>query len=201
MTTTIATTSLEEIEGKLERFQELINTKEKWDPIRARSLLETIEHQCSLHALECPTHKLELRRIKRELKEARVRYDQRQTQLELFQDVNREHKVDVKQSQDDLMKSGLKTQESSRDSLKRTEKMIQDAKEIGVDINQKLAEDTEKIAKMDDHLDGIGTTLDRTKKTISRIARKIATDKVVWFFVMLILVAIILIVLKKYNYI
>jgi chromosome segregation ATPase len=192
----MATTTLEDIEAKLERFQVLTSTKGKWDPIRARSLYESIEHQLALHALECPEHKLQLRKIRRELKEIKVKSDGYQVESELFEGA-KTRPTDSQQSQEDLMKSGLHTQKLSVDSLKRTEERIHAAKDIGVDINQKLAEDTEKIANMTNDVEAIDTTLNRTKKTISRIARKIATDKVVWFFVLLIATAIILLILKK----
>lgn len=185
---------LNHIEKQLQRLKEMIKL-DQWDPIRAQSLYENIDYQLTVHTLDNPENKLEIRKIKREIKLIKIEYDHNM----LLHSAN--PKQEPKESADELMKLGLKTQEESNDSLKRTQQRINDAKDIGIDINLKLAQDTEKLAKLDHDLEAIGTTLDRTKKVINRIGRKIATDKIVWLFAILIMCAIVLILLKHYNYI
>jgi chromosome segregation ATPase len=93
-----------------------------------------------------------------------------------------------------MMHYGLEIQDSSLKSLKNTRNVIEQTKEIGIDINDKLEQNNHAIEKMHDNLESIDTTLSRVKKTIARIARKIATDKFIWLIMILFIFVIVFII-------
>jgi hypothetical protein len=103
-------------------------------------------------------------------------------------------------SADGLMKHGLEVQQAGTDSLGRTLRTINETKDIGIDLNAKLDANTHQIEAMYDNLTSIDTTLARSTKVIKRMARKMATDKVIWVFTFLIIAAVVaIIVWRQYK--
>jgi len=100
-------------------------------------------------------------------------------------------------SPDGLMKYGLDVQDKSKDSLKRSLETIENAKQVGTKTVEKLQANTEQIGNMYNELETIESSLARSRKTISRIARKVATDKYVWIFICLVLGAILALIITK----
>lgn len=98
---------------------------------------------------------------------------------------------------DGLMKHGLEVQDKSKESLERTRRVVAEAKDIGIDTVAKLDANTHQIEAMYDNLTSIDTTLARSTKVIKRMARKMATDKVIWVFAFLVFAAIITIIVYK----
>jgi hypothetical protein len=96
-----------------------------------------------------------------------------------------------------MMKHGLDVQDKSKESLERTRRVVAEAKDIGIDTVAKLDANTQQIEKMYDNLTSIDTTLARSTKVIKRMARKMATDKVIWVFAFLVFAAIIFIIVYK----
>jgi type IV secretory pathway TrbL component len=84
--------------------------------------------------------------------------------------------------------------------LGRTLRTIHETKDIGIDLNAKLDANTHQIEAMYDNLTSIDTTLARSTKVIKRMARKMATDKVIWVFTFLIIAAVVaIIVWRQYK--
>jgi len=98
---------------------------------------------------------------------------------------------------DGMMAHGLKVQDQSNQSLARTLRVANEAKDIGIDVVAKLEADTAKIEGMADNLSSIDSTLARSRKNIARIARRMATDKVIWVLAFLVFAAIIAIIVYK----
>lgn len=93
-----------------------------------------------------------------------------------------------------MMKHGLEVQDKSKESLERTRRVVAETKEIGIDTVAKLESNTHQIEAMYDNLTAIDSTLARSTKVIKRMARKMATDKVIWVFAFLVFCAIIFII-------
>jgi len=98
---------------------------------------------------------------------------------------------------DGLMKHGLDVQQQGTDSLQRTLRVVHETKDIGIDTVAKLDANTHQIEAMYDNLTAIDTTLARSTKVIKRMARKMATDKVIWVFTFLIFAAVVVIIVWK----
>lgn len=98
---------------------------------------------------------------------------------------------------DGLMKHGLEVQAAGTSSLQRTLKVVGETKDIGIDTVAKLDANTHQIEAMYDNLTSIDTTLARSTKVIKRMARKMATDKVIWVFAFLVIAAIVAIIVWK----
>lgn len=100
-------------------------------------------------------------------------------------------------SADGLMKYGLDVQDKSKESLKRSLETIENAKQVGTKTVEKLQANTEQIENMYNELETIESSLARSRKTIARIARKVATDKYVWVFIVLVIGAIVALIIVK----
>ena len=96
---------------------------------------------------------------------------------------------------DGMINHGNKVLSQSKASLVRTVQTIQDAREIGIDINNKLEQQTQQTERMYDHIDSIDSTLGRSTKILKRMARKMLTDKYLWCVITLVLGAIIFIII------
>jgi methyl-accepting chemotaxis protein len=143
--------------------------------------------------------KMPYREFKKVYKELSTDYEKRQKARELeqlFEGVKKPAAADQK-TPDDLMKYGMKLQEDDNTRLKNIARTVEDAKEIGIITNQKLADQTDVIVKIDDDLNQIETTLERTAKVIKRIARRLLTDKCIWALVLMLVVGIIMLILFK----
>merc|ERR1712080_9648 len=90
-----------------------------------------------------------------------------------------------------------KLQEENQESLQRTMQKINESKAIGQDVATKLENQTQQLEKMDDDLADITDTLNRANKTIKRMARGVASDKIIWILSFLVFLAIIGIVIYK----
>jgi len=98
---------------------------------------------------------------------------------------------------DGLMKHGLDVQAAGTASLERTLRVVHEAKDVGIDTVAKLDANTHQIEAMYDNLTAIDTTLARSTKVIKRMARKMATDKVIWVFTFLLFAAVVAIIVWK----
>lgn len=98
---------------------------------------------------------------------------------------------------DGMMRHGLEVQDRGTESLQRTLRVVGEAKDIGIDTVAKLDANTHQIEAMYDNLTAIDTTLARSTKVIKRMARKMATDKVIWVFTFLVFAAVITIIVWK----
>lgn len=78
-----------------------------------------------------------------------------------------------------LMSHANELMDRDKQSLERTLRVVADTQEVGRGIVDKLQTNTEQIESMYDKLESIENTLERSRRIITRMARKIATDKCV----------------------
>lgn len=137
-----------------------------------------------------------LRKYKKQLKDFKSVSDRQQ----LFDRAIDGELIEDSETAEQLMEKGLSTSNKSTQKLKDILKVTLDAKDIGASSVANLDAQQEQISKSHHGLTTIDTTLSRTSKTISRIGRKIATDKVIWCFTLMIVIAIAIILVLKYYY-
>jgi hypothetical protein len=99
-----------------------------------------------------------------------------------------------------VMEKGLDIQDASTTKLKEINRKIHDTIDIGTNTLGKLNKNTEQIANADDKIESVDLTLVRSLKIIKRIGRKLATDKMIWCLLILLVLAIIGILIWKYEY-
>jgi DNA repair ATPase RecN len=134
---------------------------------------------------------------KHTLKELRNEFDYKSAAVTKNELLGEDKDTADRETAEGLMKHGDNVMNSSKDSLERTLRTVQDAKEVGVDINAKLEANTAQIEGMYDKLEEIESTLQRSTKVIKRMARKMATDKYVWVVVALVFFAILFIIIYQ----
>jgi len=96
---------------------------------------------------------------------------------------------------DEVLDLGKKTQVQSLDSLDRTLKIIDETKQVGADTAQKLHEQTEQLKKIDEGIREVQANLVLASKQLRSFARRIATDKLIMGFIVLIIIGIIFIII------
>lgn len=107
-------------------------------------------------------------------------------------DFDEKHEVVFTDEKDEksLINHGKNIMDESGKSLKRSADVVV---EIGV-IAKKTAEEVDKqgdqIKSIIEENDKLESTIDRSKKVISEMARRVATDKITWGLIVLIIIAI-----------
>lgn len=151
------------------------------------------------------TFKMEIR-----TPEGKAKY---QAQSKQFTDTFKQHKAEValieaglakrdlldgasasEQSEEALIDHGLKTMSDSRDTLYRVLGTVGEAQKVGTDTAAMLSHQQDQLDKMHEDLNTVSSSLARSKRTVSRISRKVMTDKYLWclaFIVVALIVALI----------
>ena len=143
--------------------------------------------------------KSDLRDRKRNYKEFMRRFHVKENvtiKKELLEDEDVENKIETNEN---LMKHGDEVLKHSKTSLENTLRTINDAKIIGIDTNKKLDDSNERIIKINDDVEQTETVLNRSTKIISRIGRRLASDKYIQCMMVLVLIGIILLILASYG--
>jgi len=89
------------------------------------------------------------------------------------------------------------TQQAALASLARTEKTLEETKDIGDDAANTLAKQTEQMKRMNEKLDNLDTEVKRGKQELNLFIRRMMTDKIILCFACLIIVAIVVVVVLK----
>lgn len=175
--------------------------------------LHTIESNLDLYKIQIElieidaTHHKERRPLVRENRALYKDFSKRLNELKLDQkrmelmgerDVD-EHKVEPMKEMQALEDHGRNVMQASKESLQRTLGQIEDAKRIGRTTNAKLEDQTDQIVEIHDHVEEIETILDRAKHILTRIGRRIASDRYIQGVLVLIAIAIILVLLVHYS--
>ena len=105
--------------------------------------------------------------------------------------------VDDISTAEGMMKHGMNVMEKSHKSLVRTIRTIDETRQIGIDVNQRLEQQTNQIENMYDNLESIDSTFGRSMKVIKRMGRKMATDKYIWVVITLVLGTIFFIIIAQ----
>jgi len=104
------------------------------------------------------------------------------------------------ESSEGLMSHGLNIQQSSKESLQRTMAVTAEAQVIGRETAVKLESQTAQLENVYDNLESMESAVKRSKKIITRMARKVTTDKYIWIVVFLVIVAIVFVIVWKSVY-
>ena len=88
-----------------------------------------------------------------------------------------------------------KIQEEDINILDKVMINVDNTKETATETAQKVYEQTSQIQRIHDNLDEIDSELDRAKKIMTKIMRRMLTDRILWFFLGLIFISVIIIVL------
>jgi len=144
------------------------------------------------------TYKKKHKQFKADIKEIENELEWKQ-QDENRKDLLGDHEAKVRdlESEGGLIKYGLEVDDDSKSSLQRTVGVVAQTLEVGKETAAKVERQTEQIAGILEGLDKIEDSLDRSKIILSRIGRRVMTDKYVWVFIFLIIVAIIFIIAWK----
>jgi len=100
-------------------------------------------------------------------------------------------------SNDGLINHGKEVLDESKQSLARSVGAMQDSLALGRDTAAKLQNQTDQIVRIHDNLEAIDDALERSKRIMTRMARRVATDKCMWILALLVIAAIIAIVVYK----
>jgi hypothetical protein len=90
----------------------------------------------------------------------------------------------------ELVQAGLDLQDDSLGSLGRGKRIVSQTEEIGRETGTKLKEQTEQLNVMSEDLDRIESTLKRADRELRAFIRRMATDKLIMGFLLLIVLLI-----------
>ena len=120
-------------------------------------------------------------------------------QIDILEEETEQKEQEKIKKETELMEHGLKVSNQSTEHLKNILRVTNDAKEIGTTTCQTLDNQGNQIAHISQNLEQIDTTMSRSKKVISRIGRKLLTDKCLWIVGLLLIAASIFIIVYKYK--
>jgi len=96
---------------------------------------------------------------------------------------------------DEVIDVAKKTQDASLKSLEQTLITIDNSKQVAADTASKLHEQTEKLKHIDEGVSEIQTNLKMAAKQLRSFARRVATDKLIMVFIVLIILAVIFVII------
>lgn len=94
----------------------------------------------------------------------------------------------------DLMELGRHNIKETDSALMRSERLVNDTIAIGSQTAETLETQGKKLAQISADLDDIHFSMKKARQVIRDIARGLATDKCIMFFLLLIVVGILIIV-------
>eukprot|EP00742_Colponemidia_sp_Colp-10_P012985 GILJ01014633.1.p1 GENE.GILJ01014633.1~~GILJ01014633.1.p1 ORF type:complete len:191 (-),score=34.12 GILJ01014633.1:238-789(-) len=97
----------------------------------------------------------------------------------------------------EVIELGDKTQTQGKESLLRTKRLVEEARETGAHTALTLDAQTHQIGKIHDEMREIESTLKRADRMIRGFVRRHATDKVTRMFMCLIFCAIVFLIVWK----
>jgi preprotein translocase subunit SecF len=103
------------------------------------------------------------------------------------------------ETREDLMTHGLSVQADTKASLDRIQAVIADSRAVAVDTANQLDKQNKQLVESIDDLASIDTTLVRSRKILSRMGRKLATDKCLCALILLVIIFVLVIIIVKYK--
>lgn len=97
----------------------------------------------------------------------------------------------------EMIELGHKNIQETDEALLRSERLVNDTIAIGAQTAETLQTQGNQLVKISNDLDEIHFSMKKAKQVIRDIARGIATDKCIMFFLLLVVVGIIVIVVLK----
>ena len=96
-----------------------------------------------------------------------------------------------------VIELGRKNIQETDDSLMRSERIVNDTIGIGAQTAETLQTQGGQLAKISNDLDEIHFSMKKARQVIRDLARGLATDKCIMFFLLLVVIGIIIIVVFK----
>ena len=85
-------------------------------------------------------------------------------------------------SNDQLLSGAATIQELTKQSVARSRALMDNSKELGVETNQQLVEQRQRLASIHKEAEGINAKLERSRQLIDEFARRIAGDRMIQIF-------------------
>lgn len=98
---------------------------------------------------------------------------------------------------DELMELGRKNIQETDDSLVRSERVVNDTIAIGAQTAETLQTQGNQLMKISHDLDEIHFSMKKAREVIRDLARGLATDRCIMFFLLLVVLGIVAIVVLK----
>lgn len=178
-------TAMTKIRGKMSDYQTALDTLKM--EIRSTHVTDK-----ALYKSKAKVFRDNLRQYKNDL----AWQERLQNRSELLEEGDHRSNPDL-ESNDGLINHGLNTQQASKESLQRTMAVTAEAQVMGRETATKLDEQEKQVECMYGDLATIEGNVKRSRKIISRMARKVRTDKYIWVVVFLTIVAIVFIIIYK----
>ena len=97
----------------------------------------------------------------------------------------------------EMIELGRKNIDETDEALLRSERLVNDTIAIGAQTAETLQTQGNQLVKISNDLDEIHFSMQKAKQVIRDIARGLATDKCIMFFLLLVVIGIIVIVVLK----
>ena len=83
------------------------------------------------------------------------------------------------------------------DAVNRMKRQIEESKEVGASTAVRLKGQTEQLRKIDEDIMKVGSNLQRADLLLRQFMRKMATDKIIMAFMLLIFIGVLVIIVWK----
>lgn len=97
----------------------------------------------------------------------------------------------------DVIELGKRNILETNESLLRSERVVNDTISIGAQTAETLQMQGGQLAKISQDLDEIHFSMKKARQVIRDLARGLATDKCIMFFLLLVVIGIVIIVILK----
>ena len=131
-----------------------------------------------------------LKELRKELKW--IRNDQ--NQMNDVDDLERKYEHLDEMKEDQMMEYAKNIQDEDMNILDRVIIDVDQTQAQAADVAEKVAAQTEQIGRVGKHLDEISDELERAKRVLKIMLRRVMTDKIVWCFLGLVVIAIVAII-------
>mmetsp|Transcript_39859 Transcript_39859/g.63784 ORF Transcript_39859/g.63784 Transcript_39859/m.63784 type:complete len:245 (-) Transcript_39859:198-932(-) len=101
---------------------------------------------------------------------------------------------EILRNEDTAIGYGRRLQDETEAAADRAIRDLAETQEVAVDTAEKVNNQTEQIARIDQNLAEIDDEIDRATRVLKRMGRRVMTDKYIWILIFLIFAAIITII-------
>lgn len=192
-------TMLDGLEKEVEKLHEFPASKRDQEVQRMNDVLEKIQRDHKMIGMEVRLLPEDIRpKYKRIMKDFERQIKQIQGELKWARSgAAASENQGPGASENGMIEYGDQLISKVNNSADTTMIMLAEAEGIGINVADTLKKNTEQLSKVNDELYEIEDTLQRAAAITKRMARRVATDKVVWVMSLLIIIAIIVIIVLK----
>jgi len=140
-------------------------------------------------------YELEVTRLKTAIRKADMQVSQTQDRNELFSGVKLDDVMSGSMSQRERLIGANERLDSASSDIEYANQMAQEAVGHGIVALESLDDQSNKMRRMREDLEGIDTSLNRAKRVMRQIARRAWANKIILAIVALVMIAIICLVI------